>query len=190
MIKKSNIKPRDVLRTVLLVIISLIVGITAYSWNAKSLTGDVMPMPFGIGVAVILSGSMEPELSVDDMIIVRKCSEYKVDDVVVFQDTYSFVVHKIIEIDGDTVITKGTANDSPDSPMDVSRIKGKVIRSYPSVGVLITILKSPLVTFGLLGASVLLLVMSYKRERNDDSNQLDVIREEIKRLKEMSEEED
>ena len=183
--KKKSIKVIRALRTVLLIIMSMVLGIGIYSWNAKSLTGNSMPMPFGIGIAVVLSGSMEPDMSVNDMIIVRSCSDYTVGDVVVYQDAHAFVVHKIIQRDGDLVITKGTANDSPDDPVDITRIKGKVVCTVPGLGSLITVIKSPVATFALLGAATFLLILSYRRERQDDDEQLALIRAEIQRLKNM-----
>ena len=44
-------------------------GINVYLWNASSLAGNAMPMPFGFGMAVVLSGSMEPVLSVNDLLL-------------------------------------------------------------------------------------------------------------------------
>ena len=64
--KKS--KKQIILRSIILVVISLIIGLGVYSWNARNLTGNVMPMPFGVGVGVVLSGSMEPELSKDNAV--------------------------------------------------------------------------------------------------------------------------
>lgn len=186
--QKTFTKTHMVLRSVLLVVISLILGFGIYSWNAKSLTGNVMPMPLGIGTAVVLSGSMEPELSVDDVIIVMARSEYEVGDNVVYQDGRSLVVHKIVEKDGDTVITQGAANNTPDEPIDASAIKGKVVFVIPSLGVVVTAIKSPIATVLLLGASVWLLILSYRRERESDAEKLDRIREEIERLKSMKNE--
>lgn len=186
--QKTFTKTHMVLRSVLLVVISLILGFGIYSWNAKSLTGNVMPMPFGVGMAVVLSGSMEPELSVDDVIVVMASSEYEVGDNVVYQDGRSLVVHKIVEKDGDTVTTKGTANNASDEPIDVSAIKGKVVGVLPSFGGVVTAVKSPIATVLLLGASVWLLILSYRREQESDAEKLDRIREEIERLKSMKNE--
>ena len=43
-------KRYGVLRRVLLVIISLVLGINVYLWNASSLAGNAMPMPFGLSL--------------------------------------------------------------------------------------------------------------------------------------------
>ena len=176
--RKSN-----VLRIVLLVFLSLVIGFGAYSCNAKSIAGNSLPMPLGFGVATVMSGSMEPELSIDDVIIVKSCDEYKVDDIVVFQDGRSLTVHKIIAMNGDTVLTKGTANNTPDSPIKVSDIKGKVIFDVPKLGVAVNIAKSPAVTLLIIGAALLLLLRSYRKEDEQTNEDVEKIKAEIERLK-------
>ena len=71
MVKK---KKQLIKRIILFIVISLISGFGIYSMNAKMLMNDQMPMPLGFGVGVVMSGSMEPELSVDDLIFVVKDS--------------------------------------------------------------------------------------------------------------------
>lgn len=173
-----------VMRIALFTVISIVLGLTVYSWNAKSLSGDMLPMPFNLGSAIVLSGSMEPELSVDDLIFISGKDEYFVDDVVVFQDGYSLVVHRIISIDGETVITKGDANDSPDEPIAVKDIKGKVIGTIPGVGAIVSAIKSPVGIICILGLAVVLLVFSYKKEKDQENDKLKEIKEEIRKLKE------
>ena len=59
-------------RSALLIFVSLIVGVNIYLWNAQSLMGNALPMPFGYGAAVVLSGSMEPTFSTGDLILVKE----------------------------------------------------------------------------------------------------------------------
>ena len=189
--RENRKKIQSVLRILLITAISVIFGFGIYRWNAQSLTGNIMPMPFGVGVGVVMSGSMEPELSVDDVIFVVASDEYEVDDVVVFQQKNMLVVHKIIEIDGDTVTTQGTANNTPDEPMNVSVIKGKVLFHIDGLGGAITWLKSPMGTILILAVAGLLLVQSYAQERKEKDQQdekIDEIKREIEKLKQHREE--
>jgi signal peptidase len=176
-------KKRLLMRGALALFISVVLGFGVYSWNAATLSGNVMPMPFGTGVAVVLSGSMEPELSIDDLVLVRQTNDYKLDDIVVFQDGRTLVVHKIIKVDGNMVTTKGTANNTEDSPIDVKYIKGEVVWSFPYIGAVVTLIKSPVVTVAMLAASVYLLIKSYKNERCEEEKALDEIRRQIEELK-------
>ena len=49
-------KLKAILRTVFLVAVALVLGVNVYLWNARSLMGNALPMPFGYGCAVVLSG--------------------------------------------------------------------------------------------------------------------------------------
>lgn len=172
------------IRILLYFVISVVFGFAIYSWNAKTLSGDMLPMPFNLGSAIVLSGSMEPKLSVDDLIFISAKDEYFVGDVVVFQDEYSLIVHRIIEIEGDVVTTQGDANDAPDPSISIKDIKGKVIGTIPGIGGFVSVLKSPLGVICILGIFIILLIMSYQKEKDEKNAKIKEIKEEIRKLKE------
>lgn len=170
-------------RVVLLVIISLLIGLRLYSWNAKTLVGNLMPMPFGWGVSVVLSGSMEPALSVDDLVMVHEQESYVVDDVVVYQDGGSLVIHRIVFMDGDEVITMGDFNNTEDAPIHLSDIKGKAVASIPYAGIAVRFLKSPVGFLLILVTALALFELPYLRQRRKEAEEQEKIKEEIRRLK-------
>ncbi len=179
-------KAQGAIRILLFAIISVVFGFGVYRWNAQSLTGNIMPMPFGIGVGVVMSGSMEPEISIDDVIVVIASKEYNVDDVVVFQQRNMLVVHKIIAKDGDTVTTQGTANDTADPPMDISNIKGKVLFHIDGLGAAVTWIKSPMGTVCFLALAATFLIWSYtseNKEKEEKNDTIEQIKREIEQLK-------
>ena len=174
---------KTIARTALLIFVSLVIGFNLYTWNAQSLMGNALPMPFGYGVAVVLTGSMEPELYADDLIFVRAQEDYALRDVVVYQSGSSLVVHRIIETDGETVITKGDANNTADEPIRAEYIKGRVIGRLSGVGGVLRLLKSPAVVIAMAAAALLLLEGSFRKEKKQDSEKLEDIKAEIRRLK-------
>jgi hypothetical protein len=103
-----------------------------------------MPTLFGYGFSVVLSESMEPALSVDDIVVVRKTREVAVGDIVVYERDGGLIVHRVVSVDGDTLITQGDANDVADKPIDISAVKGKMVRSVPAVGGVIRAVKAPI----------------------------------------------
>lgn len=173
---------RILLRGALIAAVSLIVGLSIYSWNARNLVGNEMPMPFGIGVAVVLSGSMEPALQVNDVVIVREAPEYRVGDVVVYQ-AHSLIIHRIIQIDGDTVITQGDANNIQDDPIRVDQIKGRMASRIPFLGLVIKAVKSLPGILLMLLAAFWLLHRSWQSEKQEKTSELDRLKDEITRLK-------
>lgn len=180
-------KLKALLRTLFLIAVSLVLGINIYNWNAKSLTGNVLPMPFGYGGAVVLSGSMEPTIMTDELIIVKAEDSYAEDDIVVYQSGRVLVVHRIMEIDGETVTTRGDANNVDDAPVSLDHIKGRVIAHIPHMGALVRALKSPVATIILIAAAVLTVELPYRKEKEKKDEELERIKEEIRRLKEEQE---
>lgn len=180
--KNKSLK-QAVLRVIPFVVISLIIGFKLYTWNAKNLVGNAMPMPFGIGASVVLSGSMEPELSVNDLVLVRKHDSYNIGDIVVYQDGSILVIHRIVSIDGDKVITQGDANNAADDPINISAVKGKAMCHIPFVGGAVRFLQSPAGFIILVIAAVALFELPYLQERKKSDDELQKIKDEIRRLK-------
>lgn len=176
-------KWKNTLRSLLLVFAAAVLGVNIYLWNAKSLMGNTLPMPFGYGMAVVLSGSMEPTIMIDDLIVVAAREDYQENDIVVYQNGSMLVVHRIIELQPDTVITQGDANNAPDAPVRKEMIKGKVVGCISGAGGIARLLKSPAVTVILVGGALLLSELTLRREKKKDDDELEKIKAEIRRLK-------
>ncbi len=176
-------KLKAIIRITVLVIAALIIGVNVYSINASKLAGDAIPMPFGVGAAVVLSGSMEPELSTGDLLIVVERDAYAVGDVVVFQDGGTAITHRIVSMNGDEVITRGDANNTDDEPIRLKQIKGEVAFAIPFVGYVINIVKTPIGTVCILALAIFMLERSFNNKKRDDQKELDGIKAEIEKLK-------
>lgn len=173
-----------VLRTLFLIAVSLVFGLNLYSWNARNLTGDALPMPFGFGMATVLSGSMEPALSVGDLLIVQAQDSYEVGDMVVYQNGRMPVVHRIVDITDGTVTTRGDANNVNDQSFSAAFVKGKVIYAIPFLGRVIWMLKKPVVIVALLVAAVLLFERSFRAVKEEKEQEKELIKAQIRALME------
>ena len=181
--QKKRFSKKTVFRYIVFSFIGIVLGLFVYTQNAKGLLKDKIPMPFGYGMSVVLSGSMESRLSVDDLVIIKATDNYKVNDIVLFQDGNSLVIHRIIEIDGDTVTTKGDANNVADDPINKSQIKGVLVYDIAGLGAVVNILKQPVSVFIILAAAFLLTEFSYRKEKDTDTEELDEIKKMIEELK-------
>lgn len=181
--QKKRFSKKTVFRYIVFSFIGIVLGLFVYTQNAKGLLKDKMPMPFGYGMSVVLSGSMESRLSVDDLVIIKAADNYKVNDIVLFQEGNSFVIHRIIEIDGDTVTTKGDANNVADEPINKSQIKGVLVYDIAGFGAVVNILKQPVFVILILAAAFLLTEFSYRKEQDKDTEELDEIKKMIEELK-------
>lgn len=75
----------------------------------------------------VLTGSMEPTIMTGDSIIIKESDKYIVNDIVTYKKGNVYVTHRIVAIKGDTVITKGDANDKEDPPIKMDDIIGKYV---------------------------------------------------------------
>lgn len=169
----------------------LIVGVLLYQWIAGESVKNDLPMPFGYGVAVVLSGSMEPALHVNDFVVAAEKDDYNVGDIVVYQSGQSLTVHRIVARDGDLITTQGDANNTTDEPVPISAVKGAVVLRIPLLGSVIRLVKKPVVAIILLMAVFLLLYRALEPETKKDKDNPEEIKEEIRRIKaQMASEED
>ena len=178
---------RTILRRLILIILGLMLGAVLYFTNAQKILGNQMPMPFGIGIADVLSGSMEPTFSKGTLLIVREAEEVNKGDIVVYQSGNSLVVHRIIEIQQDQITTQGDANNTPDPVFDKSEIKGVVIGWIPYLGTILSMVRTPAGIIILILLAFLLVEGSFRRQKDEDEQELEAIKEEIRRLKQERE---
>ncbi len=83
----------------------------------------------GFSTLIVSSGSMSPELHIGDIIIIKKCNDYNINDIITYSvgDDY-LVTHRIIEKDGTTFVTKGDNNNVEDKEkVSIENVKGKMI---------------------------------------------------------------
>ncbi len=186
--KKTKTKNiiKIVLRVLAFAVVGFFIGISVYTWNAQTFLGDPMPMPLGMGASVVLSGSMEPELSVDDLIIVKKTDKFYEKQVIVYRSGGSLVVHRIVEIktNEETGVTEyicqGDANgNAKDPPITADAIKGEVIGAIPKVGQVVDVLQDPIFTIVLMLGAVALLIFSGRKEKQENDDELAKIKQEI-----------
>lgn len=128
MINKNNKKFSKVFKIIRFCFLFLFFAVIIYSllfsvvYKIKNPKG--LAMPFGFGVSLVLSGSMEPEITVDDLVFVKKNDSYQVGDIVLFNNGNDNVIHRIVKINGDIITTKGDANNTNDKPFSKDNILG------------------------------------------------------------------
>lgn len=121
---KNNLN--KILKTLLflLVIIFVFASFSILLKNKENLTNI-----FNFRFFIVKSGSMYPKLDINDIVIVKKCENYDIEDIITYncQNKY-FITHRIIEKNENAFITKGDNNNSEDlEKVKIQNVKGKVI---------------------------------------------------------------
>lgn len=97
---------------------------------------------FPVYLSIVPSKSMEPTLRPGDLVLVERYPDNieKGDIVVWCLAPLHCIVHRVINISGDTITTKGDANPGPDPPVSVDRVKGRVFLKIPREAWITTLL--------------------------------------------------
>ena len=185
---KQKKKQRPLVRRILLIIIGLILGLNVYFANAKGIVGNQLPMPFGYGMANVLSGSMEPTFSKGSLLIVKETKDVRQGDIIVYQSGSELIVHRVIDVDQNQITTQGDANNAADPTFDKTQIKGVVIFWIPVLGSIVNTLKTPVGIILVLLCAFLLVEGSFRKQKEADVEEIEAIKEEIRRLKEETKE--
>lgn len=128
-VKEFEILKSFVYNIVLSIFITLVVGI-------------LLVFSFKLRMDIVVSPSMTPKIMVDDVVVVRKVDDYKVNDIIEFQysNLSKPVTHRIVEIRTNSAgqveyVTKGDAVSSEDfSTITKDNINGKVIYIWKEGG--------------------------------------------------------
>ena len=98
---------------------------------------------FGYSFFEVETGSMAGTIEIGDWIVVKLDTDYKLNDIVTYQENDSFITHRIIEVYGDNFVTKGDANNSNDSTIKKDAVIGKVVKIIPRLGFIEKIILNP-----------------------------------------------
>ena len=188
MAQNKNKTLQIVVRCIIAVLLCAVLYTAVFFVAVKIQNPNAVPMPFGFGASLVLSGSMEPEISTDDLVFVKRADELHVGEVVLYNTGGSNVLHRITKIDGDIITTQGDANNTEDKPFSKSAVLGVYIGKIPSGGKIIRFVTNPpfvmAVVFLLMAAAGTWIFVEDHRARK----KLDRIKAEIDSLKAENEE--
>ena len=161
-----------IISKVIVVLLALLLVLNLYTIIMRQALGVKQPSVFGFSSAVVLSGSMEPAIRVDDMVIVHKQDFYKLLDVIMYEGENSMITHRVVGLRDDSYVTRGDSNNTDDPAVPAEKVVGKVVCTIPGAGKVILFLQSPLgmCIMVLLAVAMLLQPDLWKKERKADSN--------------------
>ena len=119
----------------MLLILLLILAVQKYVFKNK------YPSFNGVTAFIVRTESMHPTLLTNDIVLVDKEDrDFKVGDIVSYEEKNYVVTHRITQINDHEIILKGDANNTVDEPIDDSKIVGKVIKIVPNLRIWLLVL--------------------------------------------------
>ena len=179
-----------------IIFISLVITIDSYIHK------DKIPSFFGWKPFIVLSGSMESQINVGDIVVVKEIetNKLKEGDVIAFRNGDIVIIHRIIEKEENAgkiqYITKGDNNNVKDKgKVQEEQIEGIYKFKIIKLGNIAMFIQTPLGAIALISTPVILLLIIYIDENRKEKEyveqkekELNDMIEEIKRLKRQSEE--
>lgn len=81
---------------------------------------------FGYSIFSTETGSMSPTIEKGDIVFVKIGEEVQEKDIITYKSGNAFITHRIIEIDGESIIAKGDNNNTQDEEIQKDAVIGKV----------------------------------------------------------------
>ncbi len=179
-----------------ILVVSSVILINSYKYP------DKVPSFFGWKPFIVLSGSMESEISVGDIVVVKEVdtSKLKKGDIIAFKQNEVVITHRIDEIkneDGITkYITKGDNNNTQDKGYVLpEQIEGVFQYKVSRLGNLAMFIQTPTGMVVTLSIPILLLILiqfsesrKNKKSTNENIDKQKQMEEEIEKLKKQNQE--
>lgn len=148
---KSSVIKR-VVRFVIILLLGVILAYNSIIIVKSFIEPDKTPGFLGIKTYIIISGSMEPNLRVGDMVIVKEVdeSDLNVGDIISYRNGQNIITHRIVGITSANgmkqYVTKGDYNNVEDNVVvTMDSIEGKVIKKLTYLGKIILFMQNKIV---------------------------------------------
>ena len=165
----------NIILDILIVILAIILLITIYNNIQTKILGNDYASFFGNTVFEVQTGSMEPEISAGDWIIVKYEKNIQLNDIVTFEHKGQYITHRVIEAYNGTYVTKGDANSAKDAPISKDKIIGKVTKVLPHFGLLRKTIFNPIVLMFLIITCYLISVTFKKPTEKEQAFEQELI---------------
>ena len=169
--KKNRCKKRIITLVYILVIPILIYNMSLIIQAV--INPSKTPSLFGIKTYVIISGSMEPELNIGDIVIAKSIKEEEIEkgDIICFRQGQSVVTHRVSGIletsNGIEYKTKGDNNNTEDSQRtSFDMIEGKVIKKVQKIGKLSLVFKGKMLIIFIVIIIYADIIWTSKKKKN------------------------
>lgn len=177
----------------IIIILVLIINFTIIIKNKINL--DKIPDFMGYKMFIVLSSSMESEIKIGDLVIVKETDHKKIkeNDIIAFRQEDIVITHRVIEVnkqDGNVIFkTKGDNNNTQDDFIVLSKdLEGILVFKVSGLGNIFMFISEPIgtivVMFGIIILSGVFYIIAFRDNEEDEALKREF--EEYKRNKEKN----
>ena len=125
---------------------------------------------FGYSIFSTETASMSPTIETGDIVIVKIGEEVQEKDIITYKNDNSFITHRIIKIDGESIIAKGDNNNTQDKPIRKDAILGKVVFTINNVEIWKKVFSDMSVIIPIIITVVLFIILVSYKEKTGEKN--------------------
>ena len=125
---------------------------------------------FGYSIFSTSTGSMSPTIEKGDIVIVKIGEKAQEKDIITYKKGKSFITHRIIEINEDSIIVKGDNNNTQDAPINQDAILGKVIFIMNNVEIWKRVFSDRSVIIPVVVTVILFIILVSYKEKTGEKN--------------------
>ena len=120
---------------------------------------------FGYSMFSTATGSMSPTMEIGDIVIVKIGEQAKEKDIITYKKDNAFITHRIIKIEGESIIAQGDNNNTQDESITKDAIIGKVVHIINNVEVWKKVFSDASVIIPIILTVILFVILvSYKEK--------------------------
>ena len=176
--KNIEIKLKNILNIIIYIILTIIMAYNISLIIQSVLKPNKTPSFLGIKTYVIISGSMEPNINIGDIVITKDKEDLQVGDIISYRKGHSVITHRISQVsyneNGEKIYkTKGDNNNTEDSEeISTADIEGKVVKVIPKLGKISLVLQNKVIIIMVLIVFYMLISKNYKKNKKLNSRHL------------------
>lgn len=125
---------------------------------------------FGYSVLSTETGSMAPTIEKGDIVIIKIGDEIRENDIITYKKNNVLITHRIMNIDGDTIIAKGDYNNTEDEPITKNQVIGKSVFIIHNVEIWKKVFTDIQVIIPVVITIILFILMISYKEKTGEEN--------------------
>lgn len=164
----------NIIKKVIINLIIFLLGIIAIAAIWTSIQLNVQNKEYidiyGYSIFSTATGSMSPTMEKGDIVFVKIGEEAKEKDIITYKKDDDFITHRIIKIDGESVVAKGDNNNAQDEAITKDMIVGKVVYIINNVEIWKKVFSDTRVIIPIVLTVILFVILVSYKEKNEQNS--------------------
>ena len=154
----------------IIIVLSIIAILAIWTTIQLNIQGKEYVNIFGYSIFRTETASMSPTMEIGDIVIVKIGEEVEEKDIITYKKEESFITHRIIEINENSIVAKGDNNNTPDEAIQKDAIIGKVSFIIENVEIWSKVFTDSTVIIPIAITLILIILLVSYKEKTGEKN--------------------